>query len=176
MESEQWHCQYSQDKPNVEIQQQISNVKRPRLGSEDFGASTLAPKNVIGDDIPRHNGQFLEECRVDCDFSCLRFVSKTNKYKDESGKITNITKHLTTPLKMRPIVARKEPEIKPMTTSSTKRGTINAPANGQPTIAPSPNHMIPCAVLKPSLQSKKAARPNIDVSMVKLDGRKEAEA
>ena len=66
--------------------------------------------------------------------------------------------------------------MKPMTNSSSKRGIIRAPANGQPTIAPRPNHIIPCGIFSPPLQSKKAVRPNMDVYIVKLAGRNDADA
>lgn len=63
-----------------------------------------------------------------------------------------------------------------MMNSSNKRGKIRAPANGQPTIDPRPNHMIPCAIFGPLFKSKKAARPSIDVYMVNVDGRKAVDA
>jgi hypothetical protein len=85
-------------------------------------------------------------------------------------------RHLTAPSNILTRRDRRDPEIKQMMTSSARRGTIRAPANGQPTIAPSPNHMIPCAVLGPPLNSKKAARPSMDVYMVKVDGKKAVEA
>jgi hypothetical protein len=43
-------------------------------------------------------------------------------------------------------------------------------------IAPRPNHIMPCAVFWRPLQSRKDARPSIEVYMVKLDGKKAAEA
>lgn len=43
-------------------------------------------------------------------------------------------------------------------------------------MAPSPNHMIPWAVFCPPLESKKAARPNMFIYMVKVEGRKAVEA
>lgn len=70
----------------------------------------------------------------------------------------------------------REPARNPMTNSSSKSGIISAPANGQPIIAPSPNHIIPCAVFCPPLQSKKAVNPSIDMYIVKLDGRNAVEA
>jgi len=68
------------------------------------------------------------------------------------------------------------PAMKAMMISSSRRGITNAPANGQPTMAPIPNHIIPWAVFCPPLQSRKAVRPSMDVYIAKLDGRKEAEA
>jgi hypothetical protein len=90
--------------------------------------------------------------------------------------LTIIERHLMAPSN---ILTRRDPidpEIKQTMTSSARRGTIRAPANGQPTIAPRPNHIIPCAVLGPPLNSKKAARPSIEVYMVNVDGRKAVEA
>ena len=67
--------------------------------------------------------------------------------------------------------------MNPKITSSTKSGPIKAPANGQPTMAPTPNHMMHCAVFFGLLfQSRKDANPNMDVHMVKLEGKKEADA
>lgn len=43
-------------------------------------------------------------------------------------------------------------------------------------IAPRPNHIIPCAVFWPPLQSRKDARPSMEVYMVKLDGKNAADA
>jgi hypothetical protein len=63
-----------------------------------------------------------------------------------------------------------------MMNSSNSRGTIRAPANGQPTIDPRPNHIIPCAIFGPPFKSKNAARPSIDVYMVNVDGRKAVDA
>jgi hypothetical protein len=68
------------------------------------------------------------------------------------------------------------PEVSVRMTSSAKRGTIRAPANGHPTIVPSPNHMMPCAALWVFFQSRKAAMPSIDMYMVKVDGRNAVEA
>lgn len=87
-----------------------------------------------------------------------------------------IKKHLNAPLIMLPKILRMEPEIKEITTSSTRRGIIRAPANGQPTIAPRPNHIIPWGIFWPPLQSRKALSPSIEVYIVKLDGRNEVEA
>lgn len=69
-----------------------------------------------------------------------------------------------------------DPARNPIAASSSKSGRSKAPANGHPTIAPSPNHIIPCAVFCPPLQSKNAASPNMDIYIVKLDGRNAAEA
>lgn len=60
--------------------------------------------------------------------------------------------------------------------SAAIKGMIKAPANGQPTIAPRANHMIPCAILGPFFKSKNAASPSIDVYMVKVDGKKAVDA
>lgn len=60
--------------------------------------------------------------------------------------------------------------------SSMMNGIIKAPENGQPMIDPMPNHMIPRAMLALLRQSMKAARPNIDVYIVKLEGNKAVEA
>lgn len=70
----------------------------------------------------------------------------------------------------------KDPERKPMMTSSASRGMIRAPAKGHPTIAPKPNHMMPCAVFCLPRQSKNAASPSMDVYIVRVDGRKAVEA
>jgi hypothetical protein len=70
----------------------------------------------------------------------------------------------------------KDREAMARTTSSIKRGTSKAPANGHPTIAPRPNHIIPCAVFRPFFQSKKEAKPSMDIYMVKVDGKKAVEA
>ena len=56
-------------------------------------------------------------------------------------------------------------------TSSRMNGATRAAAKGHPRVAPMPNHMIPCAVLMPPLQSRKAAVPSIVVYMAKVDGR-----
>jgi hypothetical protein len=69
-----------------------------------------------------------------------------------------------------------DPEIMVRMTSSAKRGTMRAPANGHPTIVPRPKHMMPCAALWAFFQSRKAAKPSIDIYMVKVDGKKAVEA
>lgn len=57
-----------------------------------------------------------------------------------------------------------------MRTSSNKKDTTRAPANGHPTIAPMPNHIIPRPVFRPPRQSMNAEMPSIEVYIVKLDG------
>jgi hypothetical protein len=80
------------------------------------------------------------------------------------------------PLKIPTNKLPREPAMKLMAASSRRRGMTRAPANGQPMIAPRPNHIMPCAVFWRPLQSRKDARPSIEVYMVKLDGKKAAEA
>lgn len=63
-----------------------------------------------------------------------------------------------------------------VSTSSTSRGSRRAPANGQPTMAPAPNHMIPSAILFLPLRSKNAVNPSIDVYIVKVDGNNAVDA
>jgi hypothetical protein len=60
--------------------------------------------------------------------------------------------------------------------SSMTNGAIRIPENGQPTIAPIPNHIMPEAVFGPPRQSRKAARLNEDVYIAKLEGRKATDA
>lgn len=60
--------------------------------------------------------------------------------------------------------------------SSTTKGTIRIPENGQPMMAPMPNHIIPEAVFGPPRQSKNAARPNEEVYIAKLEGRNATDA
>jgi hypothetical protein len=55
--------------------------------------------------------------------------------------------------------------------SMAMNGNTNAPAKGQPSIAPMPNHIIPLAVLRPPVQSINEAVPSMAVYMAKLDGR-----
>lgn len=57
--------------------------------------------------------------------------------------LTKIERHLTAPSNILTRSDPRDPEIKQMMISSARRGMMRAPANGQPTIAPSPNHMIP---------------------------------
>lgn len=82
-----------------------------------------------------------------------------------------MTKHRNPPSTTLHTTVFNAPALNPITTSSNKSGTSKAPANGQPTIAPSPNHIIPCAVFLPPLQSKNAANPSIDIYIVKLEGK-----
>lgn len=63
-----------------------------------------------------------------------------------------------------------------MAISSTRKGTMRIPENGQPMMAPMPNHMMPEAVFGPPRQSKNAARPSEEVYIAKLDGRNATEA
>jgi hypothetical protein len=63
-----------------------------------------------------------------------------------------------------------------ITSSSTTNGAIRIPENGQPMMAPMPNHIIPEAVFGPPRQSRKAARPREEVYIAKLDGRKATDA
>lgn len=60
--------------------------------------------------------------------------------------------------------------------SSRTKGTAKMLANGQPIVAPMPNHIIPVAVLVPPCQSMKAASPREDVYIAKLEGKKAIEA
>jgi hypothetical protein len=69
-----------------------------------------------------------------------------------------------------------EPEAKVRMTSSARRGKMRAPAKGHPTIEPRPNQMMPCAVRWAFFQSRKAAKPSIDIYMVKVDGRNAVDA
>ena len=60
--------------------------------------------------------------------------------------------------------------------SSRTKGKMSAPANGQPSNAPTPNHIIPTAVFDPPCQSMNAVNPKVLVYMAKLDGKKATEA
>lgn len=42
-------CEYE---PQVEVEQQISNIESPRFGTENVGAFTCTPENIVGDNIP----------------------------------------------------------------------------------------------------------------------------
>jgi hypothetical protein len=55
--------------------------------------------------------------------------------------------------------------------SSSMNGKTNTAANGQPSIAPTPNQKIPCAVRTPPRQSKNAAVPSMVVYMAKVEGK-----
>jgi hypothetical protein len=52
------HGQY---KPYIEVQKQIFDVERPRLCTEDIRPPAFASKNVVSNNVPRHNGEFLEK-------------------------------------------------------------------------------------------------------------------
>jgi hypothetical protein len=69
-----------------------------------------------------------------------------------------------------------DPDMKRTIASSAKKGTMRAPAKGHPTIVPSPNHVMPCAVFRPFSQSRNEARPSIDIYMVKVEGKNAVEA
>ena len=60
--------------------------------------------------------------------------------------------------------------------SSRTKGKMSAPAKGQPSKAPTPNHIMPTAVFDPPCQSMNAVSPNVLVYMAKLDGKKATEA
>lgn len=85
-------------------------------------------------------------------------------------------RHLIAPSKTAKTNEPIDPDSTEIMASSARRGRIRAPANGQPTIAPRANHIIPCAILGPPFKSRKAAKPSIDVYMVKVDGRKAVDA
>jgi len=55
--------------------------------------------------------------------------------------------------------------------SSPTNGMTSAEANGQPTMPPMPNHIMPEAVLKPPRQSMNDANPSMVQYMAKLEGR-----
>lgn len=177
LEGQQWCCKHSENKPNVEVKQEVSNVERPWFRSKNLRALSFSPKDIVSNNVPRHNGELLEEDIVDGNFKGLELVSmELTIFFNEGKKHTRIDRHRKVPSTTLKNTFFKEPKIKPMTNSSSRSGIIRAPAKGQPTMAPNPNHMIPCAVFCPPLQSKKADRPNMDMYMVKLDGRKAVEA
>jgi hypothetical protein len=60
--------------------------------------------------------------------------------------------------------------------SSNKNGADRAMENGHPSIPPTANQKMPCAVFSPPLQFMNAAIPSIVVYMAKLDGRKATDA
>jgi hypothetical protein len=62
------------------------------------------------------------------------------------------------------------------TASSTKNGKHKAIENGHPKIPPTAKQNMPCEVFSPPLQFMNIDIPRKVVYMVKLDGRKEADA
>ena len=178
LEGQQCCCKHRENKPNVEVKQEVSNVERPWLRSKNLRALSFSPKDIVSNNIPRHNGELLKEDIVDSNFKGLELVSMEPKIflMGRGKKHTRIDRHRKVPSTTLKNTFFKEPEIKPITNSSSRSGITKAPAKGQPTMAPNPNHIIPCAVFCPPLQSRKADRPNMDMYMVKLDGKKAVEA
>lgn len=75
LEDEQRCSQHSENEPNIEVKQQVADIERPWLCAEDLRTSSFAPKNVISDDVPRNDGELLEEQIVHSYLSSLRVVS-----------------------------------------------------------------------------------------------------
>jgi hypothetical protein len=73
--------QYCENKPNVKVQQKISNVESPRFGTKDLGASSLTTENVVCDNVPRYQGNLVEESVVDRYLKGLDFEVCLSKYK-----------------------------------------------------------------------------------------------
>jgi hypothetical protein len=66
LHKEEWSRQHCENKPNVKVQQQISNVECPWFGTKDLGASSLTTENVVCDNVPRYQDNLVEESVVDC--------------------------------------------------------------------------------------------------------------
>lgn len=75
LEGQQCCCKHRENKPNVEVKQEVSNVERPWLRSKNLRAFSFSPKNIVSNDIPRHNGELLEEDIIDSNFKGLEMVS-----------------------------------------------------------------------------------------------------
>lgn len=84
--------------------------------------------------------------------------------------------HLMPPLTICNSVFPRWPEKIDVRTSSASRGRSKAPENGQPTMAPVPNHIMPSAILFLPLRSRNAVNPSIDVYIVNVDGKNAVDA
>lgn len=143
-----------------------------------LGPLPSPPKDIVRNDFPRHNNKLAEEQGVNGNLQTL-FQSADNSFavnRLSDEELTRINKHLIAPFRMSRTTVRMSPERREAVNSSSSKGIINAPAKGQPRMAPTPNHMIPSAVFCFPCPSKNAESPSMEVYMAKLDGRKAAEA
>ena len=51
LQHEEWQCDQSQNKPQVEVEGQVLEVERPWLSAVQFGASAFG-ENVLLDNVP----------------------------------------------------------------------------------------------------------------------------
>ena len=75
LEGQQWRCKHGENKPNVEVKQKVLNVERPWFRSKNLRTLSFSPKDIVSNNIPRHNGELLEEDIVDSNFKSLGLVS-----------------------------------------------------------------------------------------------------
>jgi hypothetical protein len=92
------------------------------------------------------------------------------------GSLTKMIRQRTIPSRNLLRTSKISPATATITSSSRMNGAIRIPENGQPIIAPIPNHIMPEAVFGPPRQSRKAVRPSEDVYIAKLDGRNATDA
>lgn len=85
--------------------------------------------------------------------------------------VTKTISERTVPSRNLPRVSAGCPVILATRASSAMKGSTRAAANGQPRVAPIPNHMMPCAVRIPPFQFINAAVPSIVVYMANVEGR-----
>lgn len=71
LESQERRREHGKHKPDVEVEQEISNVESPWFRPKNVWPFPLSPENIVGDDVPRHNNKLLKEDIINCDLSCL---------------------------------------------------------------------------------------------------------
>jgi hypothetical protein len=52
LDEEKRSGQHRQHKPDIEVQEQVSDIESPWLRTEDFGPFILTPEDIVGDNVP----------------------------------------------------------------------------------------------------------------------------
>jgi hypothetical protein len=85
----------SQNEPNIKIEEQISNIECPRLGTEDIRTLVPGTKDVVGYNVPGYHNKFPVEKTINGDFKALKKVSFPAIIRNVFP--TRTRRHLATP-------------------------------------------------------------------------------